>query len=328
MELFIAKALPKKSKVYKTYWKFAEERQNIFFKRFYGSNEWTDDQILKRHKFTNAYRASDRVSQYLIKNVIYKYSSDPKEVLFRILVFKTFNKIETWELLMKRLGTISYESFDFKAYDDILSTLMINGISIYSGAYIMTSGKSRFGYEKKHQNHLKLIDYMMKNGFAEKVSNSTSMEILFNTLKQYPTIGNFLAYQYTIDINYSEVVDFDEMDFVFPGPGALDGIRKCFTDLGDYDEAEIIKYVTESQHREFQLNDIDFKDLWSRPLQLIDCQNLFCEVDKYARVAHPEVSGISGRSRIKQIFRPKEESIKYWYPPKWKINDRINNNYE
>jgi len=154
------------------------------------------------------------------------------------------------------------------------------------------------------------------------------MEILFNTLKQYPTIGNFLAYQYTIDINYSEVVDFDEMDFVFPGPGALDGIRKCFTDLGDYDEAEIIKYVTESQHREFQLNDIDFKDLWSRPLQLIDCQNLFCEVDKYARVAHPEVSGISGRSRIKQIFRPKEESIKYWYPPKWKINDRINNNYE
>ena len=30
---------------------------------------------------------------------------------------------------------------------------------------------------------------------------------------------------------------------------------------------------------------VEFRDLWGRPLQLIGCQNLFCEVDKYARVA-------------------------------------------
>ena len=32
----------------------------------------TDDLILREYKFTNSYRASDRVSQYLIKNVIYQ----------------------------------------------------------------------------------------------------------------------------------------------------------------------------------------------------------------------------------------------------------------
>src|SRR5262249_48644880 len=56
-------------------------------------------------------------------------------------------------------------------------------------------------------------------------------------------------------------------------------------------------------------------------LQLIDCQNLFCEVDKYARVRHPDVGGASGRTRIKQRFRAHPDPIEYWYPPKWGIND-------
>ena len=35
------------------------------------SAPWTSDYILQTYKFTNTYRASDRVSQYLINNVIY-----------------------------------------------------------------------------------------------------------------------------------------------------------------------------------------------------------------------------------------------------------------
>ncbi|UII77181.1 hypothetical protein LV716_05265 [Flagellimonas sp. HMM57] len=320
-------SLPKETEVYATYWRFASERQNIFFNRIKNEVDWTFDEILLKHKFTNAYRASDRVSQYLIKNVIYNYSQETKEVLFRILLFKTFNKIETWEFLLARLGNISYADYKFERYDAVLTDLMINGVSIYSGAYIMTSGRSAFGYTKKHRNHLKLIEHMINDDFAEKVENSSNMKNLFEILRNYPTIGNFLAYQYTIDINYSMVVDFDEMDFVFPGPGASDGIKKCFIDLGDYDEIDIIRYVTDRQQIEFEKNNLDFKDLWGRALQLIDCQNLFCEVDKYSRVAHPNISGLSGRKRIKQKFKPKSNDIKYWYPPKWNINEKINCHY-
>lgn len=58
----------KKTKVYDTYWKFANERQNIFIRKFEGEeNNLTEDKILQEYKFTNAYRASDRVSQYLIR---------------------------------------------------------------------------------------------------------------------------------------------------------------------------------------------------------------------------------------------------------------------
>ncbi len=64
------------------------------------------------------------------------------------------------------------------------------------------------------------------------------------------------------------------------------------------------------------------------PLQLIDCQNLFCETDKYARVAHPEVQGISGRTRIKQTYRPKSNPISLWYPPEWGINEAVKATHE
>ena len=174
----------------------------------------------------------------------------------------------------------------------VLSGALQKKQSIYSGAYIMASGKSFFGHSRKHQNHLKLIEKMMRDEVPEKVLTSNSMKDLYELLHSYPTIGNFLAFQYTIDINYSCLTDFSEMDFVVPGPGARDGIKKCFSDFGDYNESDIIKLMAAKQEEEFERLGIRFLNLWGRPLQLIDCQNLFCEVDKYARVAHPTIEGI------------------------------------
>ena len=87
--------------VYDTYWRFAAERQEIFFRRAEQQPPpWTNDTILGSYKFTNAYRASDRTSQYLIQHVIYRddLPDDPAEVFFRIVLFKLFNRIDTWEL--------------------------------------------------------------------------------------------------------------------------------------------------------------------------------------------------------------------------------------
>ena len=81
--------------------------------------------------------------------------------------------------------------------------------------------------------------------------------------------------------------------------------------------------MADNQEREFERLGIKFQSLWGRRLQLIDCQNLFCEVDKYARVAHPDVAGISGRTRIKQKFSPTGPLDLPWYPPKWGINSKI-----
>jgi thymidylate kinase len=315
--------------VFDTYWKFASERQKIFFKKLNKAPwPWTDDRILASYKFTNVYRASDRVSQYLIRHVIYRddlpHSVD--EVFFRIILFKIFNKIETWQLLEKTLGGITYADYSFKHYDNILSQAMNEGQSIYSAAYIMPSGSSTLGLGKKHRNHLKLIEQMMVDGLPTKLTDSPNMHHGFDLLRRYPTIGDFLAYQFITDVNYSEITNFTEMEFVIPGPGALDGIRKCFLDRGGLNDPEIIKFMADIQESEFERLGLHFNSLWGRRLQLIDCQNLFCEVDKYSRVMHPDIAGISGRTRIKQKYSAKPEPVDYWYPPKWGINQAIKYN--
>jgi len=312
------------SVVYDTYWKFAVERQKIFFARLKGTPwPWTADPILREHKFTNAYRASDRGSQYLIRNVIYSGDQSPTEVFFRTLLFKFFNRIETWKLLTSVFGQVAFHSYCFEEYDRVLSAAMAKGIRIYSAAYIMPSGGRKSEYVRKHQFHLRLLERMIDEQLPARLAEAKSMKQAFALLKGYPSIGDFLAYQFITDLNYSSILNWSEMDYVCPGPGAKDGIRKCFLDTGRYSEADIIKLVTERQDEEFTRLGLVFPSLWGRKLQLIDCQNLFCEVDKYARVAYPGVAGLSGRTRIKQKFLPKGELLPPWYPPKWSINARI-----
>lgn len=316
---------PKPSQVYDTYWRFAAERQNVFFKKFQGAlAPWTDDEVLKKYKFTNVYRASDRVSQYLITNIIYNSEYSIEDLFYRIILFKTFNKIETWQLLEKKIQEdIVYGTYSFDKIDRILSEKMECREPIYSAAYIMASGKNAFGYFKKHQNHLRLLELMMIDDIPQKIAHAKKMKEVYELLISYSTIGSFLAYQYCIDLNYSPLTNFSEMEFVIPGPGAKSGIKKCFESLGEYDASNIIAYMADRQEEEFYRLGIDFKTLWGRRLQLIDCQNLFCEVDKYSRIVHPEVQGSSNRTKIKQLYRPSSGNVEYWFPPKWNINDNL-----
>ncbi len=307
------------SPVFDTYWRFAAARQEIYEARLSGSpGPWTRDSILKRHRFTNCYRAADRVSQFLIRNVLYCGAQERDEIFFRTLLFKLFNRVSTWRLLTSRLGQVSWDNYNFAGYSHILDDAMAAGTKLYSAAYVMPSPK--MGEPRKHSNHLRLLEAMMATGLPAKLANAETMREAFRELRSYPGIGDFLAYQYLIDLNYSTLLSFSEMDFVVAGPGARDGIRKCFGTQATGMEAAIIGYMAAHQEEHFSRLGLRFSGLRGRPLQLIDCQNLFCEVDKYARVAHPGVQGVSGRTRIKQVFRPDLSPQPAWFPPKWGLN--------
>lgn len=316
----------KVSPIYDTFWRFAAERQDIFFRRLSGvSAPWTDDVVLASYKFTNAYRASDRVSQYLIRNVIYRTDlpKAPTEVFFRILLFKLFNKIETWELLESSLGLLTFEGYRFAHYDNVLSRALTQGKRIYSAAYIMPPGGRAFGRAAKHQNHLLLLESMMRHAVPARLEQARSMQEGFDVLRAFPTVGDFLAYQFITDINYSEITAFGEMEFVVPGPGARDGLHKCFVDRGGLNEPELIRLMADLQEQEFDRLGLPFQSLWGRRLQLVDVQNLLCEIEKYSRVSHPDIAGRTGRTRIKQKFRPNHTAIEHFYPPKWKLNASV-----
>jgi hypothetical protein len=330
VSIFVKKQEPKYSVVFNTYWKFAFLRQESFFNRLHEpQGPWSDDKILSEYKFTNAYRASDRVSQYLIKNVIYSKEWSIQNTVLRILLFKFFNKIETWQLLERHFGEISVETFNVDLYAKVLQEAMDRRKSIYSAAYIMPSGpKAQYQGKRKHEFHLSLLEKLITGSFIDEICVCKSMSDAYERILKIESLGKFLAYQFVTDLNYSQHFNFSEQEFVVPGPGALDGIRKCFVELGDYNTTDIIHFMMDSQEQRFDELGYPFKNLWGRNLQLIDCQNLFCEVDKYSRVAHPEISGVSGRQRIKQKFKPQKSPIEVFYPPKWGINDKITNSVD
>lgn len=305
--------------VYETYWRFAAERLAMFYRRLRGeSAPWTDDPVLRAHRFTNSYRAADRVSQYLIGEVQYRPDrpTAPREVFFRTLLFKIFNRIDTWEALEAALGPLELTRVGFEKIDEVLHRLLAQGRKIYSAAYIMPAPP--FGHPRKHSNHLALLARMLEDRLPDRLRQTPSLERAYELVLAYPGLGRFLAFQYTIDLNYSEFLDFPESEFVVAGPGALDGIAKCFGETNGKTPEDVIRWVCERQEREFASRGLKFEGLFGRPLQLIDCQNLFCEISKYARVAHPDMLGVSGRTRIKQSYRPDPKPLPVLaFPRRW-----------
>ena len=323
--------------IYSTFWRFAAERQAIFHRRAAGfPPPWTDDPILTRYRFTNAYRASDRVSQYLIQRVIYLRHAPsppelftPEEVFFRTVLFKLFNLPSTWEFLCSRQGAIPTWA-DWSArggYDHTLALLDLASecrMTLINPAYMMPGGNNVYGHRTKRGDFLGLLWHLMTTGVPSRLASATNMGQAFQILRSQRMLGNFLAYQLATDLAYSPVFDWSEMDFVEAGPGALDGLSKVFNSLGNVAPNDAIRMLTHLQEYEFHPRELTFLNLWGRPLQLIDVQNLLCEISKYTRASHPHVVGASGRTNIKQTFKPsKEPPVNYWFPPKWGINEHL-----
>lgn len=305
------------------FWHFAAERQEIYFGRHEGlSAPWTTDAILAEYKFCNAYRASDRVSQYLIRDVIYApghYGTDDQ--LLRIILFRLFSKPATWELLVDAFGDVTAATLDADAYAAVLDDAFAAGRTLYTSAFILCANRA-YGHERKHRNHLALLEAMMApGGLARDVARAATLRNLYDALARYPLIGPFMAYQLAIDINYSELTAFSENECSIPGPGAKRGIAKCFADKRGWDDERIIGWMTDRQDDEFTRLGLHFRSLHGRPLHAIDIQNLFCEVDKYSRVAFPQLK--SNRSRIKARFTPAGPLPHPFYPPKWKLQANV-----
>lgn len=311
--------------MYDRYWKFAYERHSIFERRVRGEPwPWTDDAILREFKFCNVYRAADRVSQYLIRNIACAPCGSEEDLLFQIVAFRLFSKPETWDTLCRLLGgPPSVQALQGGSFASALDeTRRING-GLYTSAFILCANNA-YSQPSKHLNHVQLLNHMfVRNGLAAALLRASSLRDVYSLLIAYPLMGEFMSYQVAVDLNYSELFSFSESEFTQPGPGALRGIKKAFEDVRGVSPSELVMLMVERQEDEFRRLGLPFKGLWGRRLQAIDCQGLFCELDKYCRVAVPELK--SERRRIKARFSPSEQPIELLFPPKWGINAQLPN---
>lgn len=303
------------------YFRFMQERMKIFWLRYNKKPEpWTSDSILRRYKFTNVYRACDRVSQYLIKEVINKDEKSlfGEDVLLNILLFKVFNRIDTWEYIKKHYPVITVNNFNAEKISRLLTNLRKDG-PIFNAAYIMTGSSRSYSFLRfKHERWMEMIQSeMIKGKKLKAIIKANSLGEVYNILHECTFIGPFLAYQYAIDMNYSNVIDFDENSFVKAGIGAQRGIKKCFDSLNGYSAEDAIRYTYDHLDLYRERYGTTFNDLFGRTPKLIDLQNCFCETDKYLREKLPDL--LVGNKRIKQRYKTTLKAIEYFFPVKWKL---------
>lgn len=314
---------------YYLYWMC--ERMNIFWKKYEGKPApWTDDEVLRNGKFCNVYRCLDRVSQYLLSHVIYngkKY--EPEDIFFRILLFKHFNKIETWELMEKEFGEITYE-VGLENIAKFLDDCIERKIAIYGNAYIINCFFYQYPEYKhitelsKHRAHFRIYeDEIFQNGHLYDFLEAGSLEELFWVFRKMKIYGDFTAQQYAIDLNYSTLFNFSENDFVITGPGSIKGISWTFDGIGKNkdDYVEVIKWVHDN-FEELMSNferetGMKWNPLpWETVPTLTNLQNCFCEASKYAKgLGVSFKKGVS--ERIKTTYKESPKSINYVFPPKW-----------
>lgn len=319
------KTLPTpRRQIYDLYWYFAAERQKIFERRTLGQpSPWTDDVILQHFKFCNVFRASDRVSQYMIKSIC--YHNEPcsnNDRLFQIVSFRLFSKIETWVAVHEYLGRFPLlNDLADGSFTKALEHAIAKNGRIYTNAFILCANNA-YGQPKKYLNHAELLrDMFLNNNLGQRLQEAPSLQAIFELIIRYPLMGNFMSYQIAIDLNYSSIIDFNENDFTIAGPGALRGLQKVFVNLGDYSPAEAIRWMVRNQEQEFSKLGLEFNGLFGRALHAVDAQGLFCEVDKYCREAAPELA--STRTRIKTKFKQTQKPLELFFPPKWNINVNI-----
>ena len=317
------KAIVPNDDVLRFYFYFMQERMNMFWRKMNGtgSMNWTDDPILCTYKFTNVYRATDRVSQYLIRHVIYDNSGvfSAEDVLLRILVFKIFNKIETWEYLERILPEpITIRSFDAHKISLLLSRRQ-RQVPIFNNAYMMAGSHRLYNdLPSKHEKWLTMIQKeFIDTCLFKQIQEVDRLEAVYNLLRRCSFLGEFLAYQYAIDFNYSPYLNFSEDSFVKAGIGAIRGIKKCFQSYGHtYEDAIIYVHEHIEQLRE-RYGYTNFRPLPGHEPTLIDLQNCFCETDKYLRAKIPDLK--IGNIRIKQKYRESDKPIQFYFPAKWGV---------
>lgn len=91
------------------------------------------------------------------------------------------------------------------------------------------------------------------------------------------------------------------------GENLIISLKNVIYNGKEYSKEDVIKWMCEHQ-------DEGLKRLGNRKLQYIDCQNLFCELDKYLRKVKPKLK--SNRTNIKKKYVPKKDKIEYVYAPK------------
>lgn len=335
------------------YW--IRERHALGIKRF--NNEpkpWTQDPVLQDNFFCSPYRELDKTTAWFrdkIRNPLAEYP----EVLFAAIVFRKFNYIPTAMALMgadvpasatwnggppdeprhmkdhpirsakkapvkkAARSTSGPPSLGlFTNWDGDLARRILGRLKQhFTPAHVVASGEGT----SKVDGVVNMLDsiWEQRDTLLQSISTCTTMQEAHKVLRQLPTVGGFVAYEYCCDLRFTHIGEnwTDTLSWANTGPGAMRGLNRLYNRPLSFQRESYEGWIPEmvdllNQAMNSKLTDLivnpyslkkgttassirlsyknpDFTVPAPNPLpfELREIESSLCEFDKYMRVAYP-----------------------------------------
>ena len=190
--MFIAEELDR-------YFYWQEERESIRKKK---ENDlpppWTNDPILQEFKFCQVYREEDRTTRWLRKHIREPLRDDPR-VFMAVIIFRWFNLIETGRTLVENDLLFNWDRK--KAIE-----LIRKQPKWITGSYIIKTPNRMdkvTGVAECISHMWNDRDYLVTKLENEKALDNSSLEFCWETLRDYPYMGPFMAYEVVTDLRHT-----------------------------------------------------------------------------------------------------------------------------
>lgn len=305
------------------------ERTSIYYKKEILNLPpyWTEDKILRNYKFVNTKRTWDKETKWLLTNITNndKLSYDNK--ILNSFLFRVVNKSDTFKEID---APFDFTNMTIRDINEKIREKTLNistkkpGYVFFSAAYILGGPKFNFGkylenIEGTTENDMviRMIKFVYYNQdkIVNGVKSSRNQLEVFEHLKSFSGIGDFLAYQIFIDLTYLANFPFTELNFVISGPGCERGINWIFSNRDGMNSEECLFWFTinqnniaEKYNEHWNMDEIfHFLPKEERVYTLMDMENSgACEIDKRCRTKF-------NNKRPKQKYHYQSNNIELFY---------------
>jgi hypothetical protein len=268
------------------FWYWINERHRIYLaKKANKPWPWTSDKILQSYRFCNVFRQLDIVTEAWGD----RYAKMPKrsmsgDILFQCCLFRLFNWPQTYDAL--HFGLPSGKWNRAKAVK-IIDDMKAEGKQIFTGAYIIPSAGRT---DPKHWMICETLDkiHADRDEIAADIMDGKTMEAACHILRNYHSIGPFIAYEIACDLRHTKVLADapDVRAWANPGPGAQRGIHRLITGTHKWEGGPRPDYQaamrTLLEMAKGRLLSHVKKCEW--PFEMREIEHSLCEYDKYMRV--------------------------------------------
>lgn len=290
------------------FYDYLKKRDSIRIRRAYGlpREQWTDDPILQKYKFTNVRRQDDWTTRMLVDRFYDRDATDQNKFLNCVLG-RFFGQFET----LQDLG-FQYDPADIPTnVRDMVARRQAARKSVFTGSYIVPNCGSDL---PKHEVVIRIVDECRTwfRKVRDDIWGVTPMQDVVKSLvRNVNGMGSFMAKEVLLDVKLMTSWQPSDWSTWTPmGPGARRGAARVAGDgtlLSPLSEAKALAVAQQLYESRtslwpslFVFDHADGIRTTERvpDLELCDIQFALCEYDKMWRVRQG--------GRAKTLFRPRK----------------------